>query len=283
MKCQKGISCWVLIGLLAGGTFSPAPVQSQKSAPQPVVGSGVTVSVYAVPESHVPPTNLAVGQMGIPLVPVGGGVAVAGFNGWFIEPPVLPIHSVSFAPNDILVFTQEMSDGQIAVLRSDARSRAQARVAIVPRGRYQIAAVRTDVVWIWGRQESGLWTIWHAESGGHLREIYQGDTPVTALAAIGEHAAAVAIGSHLLLLRRGALPVQIGRLKDAVHGLASGPQGSLYLTTSRGLFRMDHANRLTALATGITGPAVYQAGSIYVLERASRRVYRVRVPASMET
>jgi hypothetical protein len=254
---------------LAGG-----PAAAQGAAP--LVAPGWEAVPFAV-SGTTPLTGFAVDPGGFALVPLDGGVALAGLDGWLVEPRVPAVEAVASSPRGTLIFAQRTRDGGVAVRRAGASA---GRLGVLPDGTYQLDADGESGAWAWGREAAGAWGVWHLAGGAAPTRVYGGAAPAMAVAPLGQGSAVMAVGNQLLLVRRGAAPQQIARLRDPIEGLAPGPGESLYLSTGDGLYHLVAPGVLVALSGGIHGPVQVNGDAVYVLDRARRSVVRLRpVPA----
>lgn len=248
----------------------PAAAAAQGSAP--LVAPGWE-AVPLVVSGTTPLTGFAVDPGGFALVPLDGGVALAGVDGWLVEPRVPAVEAVATTPGGTLIFTQRTRDGGVAVRRGGALA---GRLGVLPEGTYQLDADGETGAWAWGREAAGAWGVWHMAGGAAPTRLYGGAAPAMAVASLGQGSAVMAVGNQLLLVRRGAAPQQLARLRDPIDGLAAGPGKSLYLSTGDGIYHLVAAGVLVPLSGGIHGPVHVNGDAVYVLDRARRAVVRLR-------
>lgn len=266
------------LGLCACGGPAPPRTAPRAKAPAPAparILAKYDVMVLRYPATDTPPTGFTVTETGLVLVPVRGGVGVAGWNGWAIEPQQRPVVSVA-ATRDALVVV-DATDGGASISRWEKHAKV-GDLGTLPAGVYQVVATPSEALWISGRQANGRWALFHAEKGKSVGRVAEMDARVEAVAPAGEAAAVAAVGRDLVMLRRGGSPVRLVRTTEDIEGVAVEPRGTVLFTTKSGLFRLDKPGHARILAVGIHGPVHERAGRIFVLRREQHEVLSLTPP-----
>jgi hypothetical protein len=220
------------------------------------------------PATKGPPTGFTVCDGGATLVAVGGGVALAGWNGWVLEPGQAPTTDVSCSRGAAYVLKGR------SLLRSDLHQQPRL-VASLQGDALHLASSRDGGVWIWGKLNPDTSIIHHFD-GEALREIYRGPTEVLAVATAGQDSVVSVLGRSIVLWQRGMNPSVIANLDADVDGLVMAPDGSLIVSLEQGIVRIDAAGKTHPLTFGIHGQLVMRSWTLYVLWVAQSRVVRLR-------
>lgn len=267
-----------VLGLTAGcgGPATPQPRSSPKRAePVAQVMARYEVVAQPYPVGKVIPASFSVTNAGLVLVPTGGGVYLAGWSGWLVEPRTPPV--IASAPlGDGLVVASATDSG--VVLERWQNGAVAGRVGQLPLGMYQLATAPNGAIWASGREASGSWVIYHAESGGLPARVTELRAPILSLGVANDSAAVVAVANEALLVRRGLPPVVIARAHDPIEGVAVEPGGTVLFTTRRGLWRLDGVGHATQLASGLHGPLAARGKRIYVMRQDKNDVVTLTDP-----
>ncbi len=206
---------------------------------------------------------------GVVLVPHGGGVVVAGYNGWLIEPQGAPITSVACDEAGDLFFLQ---DGKLKTRHRNG----PADEIFLPPGDYQILATVDPIVWLYGTLDDHRGVIFHYEKKDGLRLVYAGDKAVQSAAVIGTTGISAVIGEDLYAWRGGPTPTDEGRVGEAVDGLAVGTDGSVFFSGPKGVVRVHSFSQgnVERVAATIHGPLRLRGDVLYVMWRETSAVLR---------
>jgi hypothetical protein len=235
-----------------------------------------TATALALPMSDPPPLNHAVASVGLVVVPMGGGAAIAGLHGWYVDPAPEPIVSVAFSPGDAFWFSQVTTSGRF-IIRKRTPQGALTNLGELPRGAYHIASDGESTGWAWGREAAGFWDIWRLREGAAAVRLVQTAERVSALAPVGPTAFVAAIGDTIFLFKAGEAARALSRLAEPVEGLAvSGAEGTLFVATHAGLYESRRAGTISPVAVGAFGPLVARGDRVYMLSRSEGLVYVLR-------
>jgi hypothetical protein len=256
------------------------PLPPVTAAPQRVwVHANYQATVHQFPAGKRSPVNFAIAPPGLVLVPLHGGVFLAGWNGWLIEPSTTIIQSVATGSDGHLYFITATEQGHAITWRRGGVWSADEQVlATLPLGVYHLLTADGHGVWIWGRTQDGMWMIAHVRAGDTLRSVYSDSKPITALALAGRDALVAAMRDGIVLLRPGQPPVRLAHVRGVVDGLAVDQGGEIYASTLEGIVKLTKAGRLEPVASGLHGPLHWSMGNLYVLVREQHRVVQLRPP-----
>ncbi len=215
----------------------------------------------------------AVCTPGLALVPIGGGVRVAGMDAWLIPPGALPITGAGCDDEQRVYLLLE---GRTLVRLPDGVAGKRVQIlATLPAGSYQLATRGDGTSWIWGEDGQHRFHLYrHAR---RLHEVWSGVQRIRAVAPAGPHAVVMAAGNDVMMLRAHAEPTLLTQLAY-IDGLAVGPQGELYVSTRDGVLTLTRRGaKLDAawLTRGIHGPLRLRLRTLYVLWREQSTVVRL--------
>lgn len=232
---------------------------------------------HRYPATRQRPVDFTVTSAGIVLVPLAGGLYVAGLNGWLIAPGPKPI--VSAASSGAELYLLRDAGEEVHLVRKPApfAQSGETTIARLPAGRYRLASGSTGDVWIWGRQSDGRWNVLQHRNAV-LLPIYESKVPITAVGVASDDAAVIAIGRVVTLMRRGQEPVAMLISPSLVRGLAVGPRGHLYIAGSDSVAEAGPGGRLIPVHQ-LSGYLRVRGSSVYVLDRDRSRVVQLTPPA----
>lgn len=254
----------ILLGLLIPLQGNPA------SSAAPIhLSPAYRATCHALPAA-VQPNTFGVARSGEVLVPVRGGIAIAGWNGWLVEPQRHRVEGITVDPEGSLMLLRSAHSGTgLVVIRQVLQGRTDT-LGYLPDGVYRGLADRPGILLVWGRTAAGPWGLWRFAIGKPSRRLLNSaDAAIGAAASAGPVAVMVALGPALLLLKAGGQTSRIATLAYPADGLALLADGSVALSGSSGVYRLGPDGRVYAIATGIRGPLVKAGNSFYVLSNGS--------------
>lgn len=207
---------------------------------------------------------------GAALVPYKGGVLVAGYQSWLIEPSGDPITSVGCDEAGDMFLVR----GKTLEVRHKDR---KADLVPLPSGDFQLVATVDPIAWLYGTLADGRGVILRFSQADGLSVLYAGDGLVRSAAVIGTTGIAAVIDDHLHTWRNGKAPVDQGVVGSAVDGLAVDGDGSLFISGPKGVVRVTptkDAPKAESVATPIHGPLRLRADVLYVMWRETSSVLR---------
>lgn len=281
--------CWLWrIVLFVLPVVAWSDLGAQQTQPSSITGGARVTGAWTFAEMLFPAArelavNFAVVPGGIPVVPQRGGLVVAGYSGWYVEPGARPIESVATAAGRVYI-TRPDSTGRRVELRAwRPEQRGATSIGWLPAGVYAIAAAPNGTVWAWGLRDGDRWSLWYADSASRLTPVTESDEPIRALAVSGPNAVVAAIGARLVLLRRGARPVQLAEATADIDGLAVDAAGVVYVSNRQGIYALVSPKAYVPIAHELHGPMQFSDGALYVLWRERHRVIRLaRAPGAGE-
>lgn len=263
-----------VVAILAA--LSSVAAGSKPAAPRAEIAPGYRAVVHGYPAADIEPLGFAVGGPGLVLVPLQGGLFLAGLNGWYYAPHGLPIHAVASSPEGELYVIRAADDADVVFRWKSGVKRAQPQeLARLPKGKYQMLVDRGDCVWIWGLTGDGSYRLWLIEPAHAARALSTTRTPITAVAMNGRSGALVGLGKLLVAMERGRVPIKVAELPAPPEGLAVDASGAIYFSTSAGVFRTPSPRRIEVVARGVHGPLALRHGDLFVLAREQRAVVQI--------
>jgi hypothetical protein len=254
--------------------YARETVKGQAQTPQsaPKVSAKFRVAAYSYPanDAEPPPANFAVIGPGLILVPVSGGLAIAGLNTWYVRPQSERIVAVAYAQHDSLFVVQSSPTGDAELVRAQGNSAKMHTLNSLPPGWYQISAGDSGNVWVWGRDSAGAWHVWRI--GDMQIEFARSSVPIGAATPVGSASVVIGRGRDVLLLQSGSKPKRLFRSKRIVDGLAVNSRGHLFVSSTRGIFSVGNSSDAELIATGVHGFLQERGGLLYVLWRPRHQV-----------
>jgi hypothetical protein len=268
-------SCALLAAACAPAPKPPVVARGSTRA-APIVGARYSTLTHEYSPRALPPNNFAVAGPGFALVPLFGGIVVAGFHGWYLPPQTDPVQCVAaVAKTGTVYFVESGADGdRIARIDGGPASGRKTVLATIPGGAYQMTAAADELL-VWGRDRSQTWHLWIQQEGQSLRELVKGDAAISAAATVGSSEIVVAMGDDLLVLRRGAAPLRIAHPRKVIDGLAAGRDGRLFFSSGDAIYQLKDMKTAEVVALGLHGPLAMAGGNLYVLARDRHEVLEV--------
>ena len=206
---------------------------------------------------------------GVVLVCVNGGVALAGLDGWAVDPVANGLSSVACAGTH---------DGWglrgVEVVRMPADNKSPwTVVAKLPAGRYQLVDTGAEEPIVWGQVDATQHWIVARVSGAKGVVMFEDARAIGAVAPAGHGALLVAVDKQLLRVdAKGAHP--LSTLDSAPDGLAVGDDGAIFASLPGGVVRMTRES-VKPVAIGMHGPLRIERDSIYFLLADRNAVMRL--------
>jgi hypothetical protein len=260
----------------AGATQQQAtPTDTQATA---TVASTLRAHNLELPASAVAPTGFLLSPEGMALVPMSGGLVLAGWKAWYIEPHGLPILAASYDEEGSLYVTRprDTTGLGIVVFAQNRQTSRMEPISELPTGCYQITAALDSGMWAWGADSSMTFRLWYLRRGNSPISVYRSREPITAASAARHSVVILGVGNELLLLAKGHAPIRLAHLRNGTDGLAVARDGTVFVSTRAGILAMHRAGENGSfVARGLHGPMIYQDGNLFVLWRENRRVVRL--------
>lgn len=272
------LACALAASLVGCGGASPTSTR-RPAAPAPQVEVLAKYEVLSHPfPAATPPASFAVTKTGMVLVPMAGGVYVAGWRGWLIEPQSPPVIAVAAVDDGMILATA--TDSEVVLARWHAGAPA-VPFGTLPAGMYQLTTTPQGALWISGREATGAWALYFAPKGAGPQRIAELPVPIMSVASANESGAVLAVGNDLLLVRRSQETVRLARTKDPIEGVAVEARGTVVFTTRLGMYRLDAPGHVNVLATGLHGPLIIRGNRIYVMRHDRKDVLALTPPAGV--
>jgi hypothetical protein len=257
------------VAALATGTACahPKPVPPKQRLAIPASYEAVTLAFPTGARAR----ELAVCTPGLVVVPVAGGLYLAGFRDWLRAPDKheAPITSVDCDEAQHVFFIRNR---KLMLLGNDQI----VPLADLPAGDLHVAATIDSAVWIWGITDRHVSIVLRFDRGVGLQQVAAISTPIHAAAVVGTDALVTAVGPKIVLWQRGADPKVLATLPQDPDGVAVQPGGNLWVSVPSGILSLDAQGAAKVFAAGLHGPMRARGRSLFVLLAENAQVIRLR-------
>lgn len=218
---------------------------------------------------------------GVILVPVAGGVYIAGWKKWFLMPSkAISSFAADYCEADSSCYFFAANKGKSLVVKSvgNEKSTSFSKVAEMPLGLYSLKVVSPQVTWIWGKQDNA-WCIWRYNRN-QLNLIYKSDLPIVDVAPLNENNVAVATRNTIITMGIKQAPKEVIKIDIGIDGLAIDADATLFVSTEKGILHYlspDMAEDAEVVTYGIHGVLRRYHKSLYVLWQEDSQVVEIKL------
>ncbi|MBJ6110402.1 hypothetical protein JAO73_15365 [Hymenobacter sp. BT523] len=225
--------------------------------------------------------NFTVLDPGVAIVPVGGGIYMAGLKKWFLPPSKtnLPF-AVDYCQPDSTLYIFAFNNAKSFLLKSvrDESQQPFKKVLEMPKGIYGIRVVSKKSMWIWGKKGE-KWCVWKYDSV-KLSPVFESSSPINDLVVVNDKVVAIATNKSILKLGANHAPEEIIKMDAEIDGLAISSEGTLYVSTNKGILHYiepELAEDAEVITYGIHGKITRYRNNLYVLSRENNEVLRIKL------
>jgi len=257
------------IALIVLGACTPS---KQAPSTTPATGPFGVIAQMQVTQLSVPhgPRELALCPPGLVLVPVGGGIALAGWDGWLSPPDQTPITSIACDANGDLTYLRAG-----ALWRRDHGDAQATKLVELPSGTWHLASTANRGAWIWGRAASGTSVVFRLSPARGVTRALATARPIGAVAEAGIDAAIVAVDRTIVLIDANGAIHPLREMPRAPDGLATLPDGGVVVSDALGLTGIASDGTTSVVAAGLHGPMAISYLSLFVLSTERDAVFRL--------
>ncbi|RZK36325.1 MAG: hypothetical protein EOO61_10525 [Hymenobacter sp.] len=260
--------------------FIAHSVYAQESKLDKLILSKKGYSQNAYPHANAV-FSFAVMDPGVVLVPVAGGIYLAGWQKWFLMPSK---KTLSFAADyckpdsSIYFFATDKTKSFVLKSAGDEKKAAFVKIVEMPAGVYGLKAVSAKVLWIWGKQD-GFWGIWKYDYK-QLKLVYKTDLAIVDVAPLNENNLAVATTHSILTVGSKQAPREVIKMDVEIDGLAINYDATLFVSTEKGILHYlspEFAEDAEVVTYGIHGVLRRYQKSLYVLWQEDNQVVGIKL------
>ncbi|KUG09122.1 hypothetical protein [Solirubrum puertoriconensis] len=275
---SKASKLWVL-ALGIGLIFQHACWAQNKDIGQLIANNKGYVS-NAYPKSNLI-QSFSVMEPGIVLTPVFGGIYMAGWNKWLIKPSVNnKIQSINYCRADSIIqfIALDSTKASLYFVDNVNNETVIKSVATLERGIYDLKAISSGLIWIWG-QKSGKWTLWRYASS-KLREIYSTNQVIVDVDIINSDNIILATANSIITVGVYRKPVEIINTTSHIDGLALHHDGTLFVSTHQGVVQYlspESDSDAEVITYGIHGRLKRFKNKLYILWKENNTVLELNI------
>lgn len=218
--------------------------------------------------------NFAVIDPGISVLPIAGGVYIAGWNKWFMGPSAKGlIHAVDYLPKDTSVYliAEKENKKMLLLMKETAGKNTTSNLANLPAGSYNLKCVAKNLIYILGRQDK-LWKVWKYDGKG-LKLFFESDIAINDMAPTATDLV-MAIGNTVTYFGPN-VSKEVIKLDIKIDGLAIDGDGTLFVSTEKGILHYlspDYLSDADIITSYIHGKLRIYKKTLYVLWREQNQV-----------
>jgi len=224
--------------------------------------------------------NFSILDPGFVLIPQGNGIAVAGWNTWFLDPGKLNYMAGSPLSADTSFYYIGYNSFGVELIKLKKTKGISNKevIHILPKGIYNFKPVSANLIYLWGLDNKG-WHLWSLKNGVR-KPIYHSSTSINDIALINESNLILATGNILLKVSSDQPPVNFFELESSIDGVEIDSDGKLYVSTAGGIIRVNSADGsgdTELIAEKIHGPLILYKEGLYINWLEQSRVVKVNL------
>jgi len=225
------------------------------------------------------PWNFSILDPGFVLVPANGGVMMAGWDAWFLEPQSKKVMAVStsIADTSVYVVSYDKSGIFLYKLNKAGSNEQTQQLARLDSGIYNLSS-SLGATYLWGLNNSGwhLWRVQGAELG--LKPLYHTDKAINDLTFINADKVLLACDSSLVVVGENFAPTETMSFDSPIDGVAIDQEGLVYASLAMGVLRINSLKNeeIRPIANLIHGPLKFYKGHLYIHWREYHQVVKLK-------
>lgn len=223
--------------------------------------------------------NFAIIDPGISVLPIAGGIYIAGWNKWFLNPSAKSIvHAIGYLPKDTAVYLiAEKENRKILLqLKGSEEKSAPVFLANLPAGSYSLKCVNKNLIYILGKQDK-LWKVWKYD-GKALQPFFTSDIAINDMATTATDVV-MAIGNAIVYYGP-KVSREVIKLDLKIDGVAIDTDGTLYVSTEKGILHYlspEYISDADIVTSYIHGKLMIYKKTLYVLWREQNQVLELEL------
>lgn len=225
--------------------------------------------------------NFAIMEPGVVLVPIAGGVYIAGWKKWFLSPSKASLpFAVDYCTADSSFYLFATNKTKSYILKSTGNDKKSSfkKILDMPLGIYGLKAISPQSVWIWGQQDES-WCLWKFDSK-QLKLIFKTELAIKDVAPLSDNNVVVATTNSIITLGVAHAPKEIIKMDTEIDGLAVHSDGTLFVSTGKGIVHYlspEFVDDAEVVTYGIHGTLRRHRKSLYVLWREDNQVLEIKL------
>lgn len=223
--------------------------------------------------------NFAVIDPGISVLPIAGGIYIAGWNKWFVGPSAKSlIHAIDYLPKDtsIYLIAEKENKKMLLLMKETGGKSTTLNLANLPAGSYNLKCVSKNLVYILGKQDK-LWKVWKYD-GKALKLFFESDIAINDMAPTATDLV-MAIGNTIAYFGPNASK-EVIKLDIKIDGVAIDTDGTLFVSTEKGILHYlspDYISDADIITSYIHGKLMIYKKRLYVLWREQNQVLELEL------
>jgi hypothetical protein len=223
--------------------------------------------------TNISPLNFSICSPGLVLVPLDGGIKVAGWDFWLYKKNDIFIKSL--ACNDKKQLFLISQENFLLEVTGGLNTGKRKKIFQLPSGNFKILSNNNNRLLIYGQKEDREWVLFSKSDRQEVQKIWSGNQDISSVAFLGRDAFLTAIEGKLLLWRKNDIPLALNVFEDSIDGLAAGTDGSVFVSLPYGIFKMTQVNELELISKQVHGSLQYRNKSLYVLSNEESSVVQI--------
>lgn len=223
--------------------------------------------------------NFTVMDPGIPVLPIAGGVYIAGWKKWLLNPSAKSIiHAIDYLPKDtsIYLIAERESKKMLLQLKETGSGNATHYLTALPTGCYNIKCAGKNLIYLIGKEDK-LWKVWRY-NGNQVQVFFESELPINDIATIGMDIV-MAIGNTVVYYGP-KVSREVIKLDIKVDGVAIDTDGTLYVSTEKGILHYlspDYISDADIITSYIHGKLKVYKKTLYVLWREQNQILELEL------
>lgn len=223
--------------------------------------------------------NFAIVDPGLPVLPIAGGVYIAGWKKWLLSPSAKSIiHAIDYLPQDTSIYLIAEKEGKKILLQLKERSSGNVTnyLTALPNGSYNIKCAGKNLIYVIGKEDK-LWKVWKY-NGNQVQVFFESELPINDIATIGTDIV-MAIGNTVIYYGP-KVAKEVIKLDIKVDGVAIDTDGTLYVSTEKGILHYlspDYISDADIVTSYIHGKLKVHKKTLYVLWREQNQVLELEL------
>jgi hypothetical protein len=239
--------------------------------------------VYDLPESKVLYTGFFVLEPGIAVVPINGGLFMPAIKKWLMLPAMPVIISadqvIDKKDSALVLVKADIKNKRILLQKNHALQTNDAGSSLInmPFGFFDIRSVTPDRYYIWGAEPSG--SKLYVYDNQKLRLLYHSAKTIKDIDLINENNALMLEGNNISAVSFNQPPKTLLKIDLETDGIATAPDGSVYVSTSKGILRYSSLDDgdYDLITNTIHGKLRIYRDRLFVLWKEQEKMLEIRL------
>jgi hypothetical protein len=249
----------------------------------PLINLKKGYKAHAYPNTKKKPVTFSILQPGFPLVPINGGVYIAGYKSWLLSPRYPAVYSavenINSKDSSIIILKNSTYRKKVLIqrLRKISENDTISSMVNLSYGLYDVKSVNEKRFYIWGidKKSTNLWSC----DFKTLTPIFTTLSFIQDVEVINENNVLMAIDSSIVTVGLKQAPKELLKLDDFIDGIAIDKDGTAYVSTPKGVlhFTSLEEDDFDVITNKIHGKLRIFNNNLYILWLEANQVVEIKL------